>query len=112
HPEKRILSKDEQAGWNLFHGRAKCNTCHLDGTENRSGGKITPAAAAAAAPLFTDFTSANLGLPKNPAVPYYRENKPDQFGYAPNPAGMKFTDKGVGDYLRSPSNPNADWKRL
>ena len=25
----------EQAGWNLFRGKARCNTCHLDGTSNR-----------------------------------------------------------------------------
>jgi cytochrome c peroxidase len=111
HPDRPILSKDEQAGWNLFHGKAKCNTCHLDGTENSSG-TITPGAAASVAPLFTDFTSANLGLPKNLAVPYYRENKPDRYGYTSNPAGLKFIDRGVGDFLRGPNNPNVDWTPL
>jgi len=112
HPDQQILSKEEQTGWDLFHGKAKCNTCHLDGTENRSGGTISPGEAASKAPLFTDFTSANLGVPKNRAVPYYRENKPDAFGFTPNPAGLKFIDKGVGDFLRSPTNPNANWIRF
>ena len=111
HQDKQILSRDEQAGWNLFHGKAKCNTCHLDGTENHLG-TIAPSEAASIAPLFTDFTSNNLGVPKNMALPYYLENKPDQFGYTINPAGKSFIDKGVGDFLRSPNNPNANWTRL
>jgi cytochrome c peroxidase len=110
HPDEQVLSADEQAGWNLFHGKAKCNTCHLDGTQ--SGGPIKPADAAAVAPLFTDFTSANLGLPKNLAVPYYQENKPDPFGYTINPAGPSIIDRGVGDFLRGPSNPNSSWTSL
>lgn len=32
HPDKEILSGDEVAGWNVFNGKALCNTCHLDGT--------------------------------------------------------------------------------
>jgi cytochrome c peroxidase len=112
HPDQQILSKDEQDGWDLFHGKAKCNTCHLDGTENRSSGTITPGDTASKAPLFTDFTSVNLGVPKNIALPYYRENKPDPFGFTANPAGLKFIDKGVGDFLRGPINPNTSWTRL
>ena len=34
NPDKPVLSPDELAGWNLFRGRAMCNTCHLDGTAN------------------------------------------------------------------------------
>ena len=34
NPDKRVLSADELAGWNLFRGKAMCNTCHLDGTES------------------------------------------------------------------------------
>jgi hypothetical protein len=34
NPDKPVLSRDELASWNLFRGRAMCNTCHLDGTEN------------------------------------------------------------------------------
>ena len=114
HPEEQILSGDELAGWNLFNGKAVCNTCHLDGTasatEQTNHRLLKPADAASVAPLFTDFTSANLGLPSNAAIPYYGENKPDKYGYAPNPLGLSFIDRGVGDFLRSPDNPNSNWK--
>ena len=47
HPDEQVLSSVEQAGWDLFHGKALCNTCHLDGTESLAGNsgrsaKITP----------------------------------------------------------------------
>src|SRR5204863_6920006 len=91
-----VLSSGEQAGWDLFHGKAKCNTCHLDGTESLPAGTITPAQATNVAPLFTDFTSSNLGLPKNTALAFLYEDVPDQFGYVANPAGPNWTDLGVG----------------
>jgi cytochrome c peroxidase len=114
NPDQPVLSADELAGWDLFRGKAKCNTCHLDGTENRGtkdvgGGPMTPGDAAGVAPLFTDFTSSNLGLPKNVAIPYYYETTPDSFGFTPNPQGFAFIDKGVGDFLRGSLNPNAGW---
>jgi cytochrome c peroxidase len=119
HPDQQVLSPDEQAGWDLFHGKALCNTCHLDGTESLAGktapgtGKIAPGSVGSKAPLFTDFTSSNLGIPKNLAIPYYKEDKPDKYGYAANPAGRGFVDKGVGDFLRNPNlNPNSDWAPL
>ena len=115
HTDKQILSGDELAGWNLFAGKAVCNTCHLDGTastaKQTNSRPIKPADAASVAPVFTDFTSANLGLPKNVAIPYYDESKPDKYGFAPNPLGLAFIDRGVGDFLRSPGNPDSDWKQ-
>ncbi len=115
NPDKSVLTSDELAGWNLFRGRAMCNTCHLDGTGNtakqRTPAPMTPANAASVAPLFTDFTSNNLGLPRNLAIPFYDENQQDKYGYAPNSAGSNFVDKGVGDFLRSPGNVNSDWKQ-
>ena len=115
HPDKQILSRDELAGWNLFNGKAVCNTCHLDGTastaKQANHSPLKPADAASVAPLFTDFTSANLGLPENVAIPYYDEDKTDKYGYAPNPMGRSFIDRGVGDFLRGPGNPNSDWKQ-
>jgi cytochrome c peroxidase len=115
NPDKRVFSRDELAGWNLFRGKAMCNTCHLDGTENTAklrspAAAIAPANAASVAPLFTDFTSNNLGVPGNPAIPFYSETEPDKYGYAPNPAGLNFIDKGVGDFLRGPANVNSEWK--
>jgi cytochrome c peroxidase len=107
------LAADEQAGYELFRGRAGCNSCHLDGTQT-GGGPITAANAASAAPLFTDFTSANLGLPRNPNNPFYFQDVEDPYGFTPNPAGATFTDLGVGLFLRSQSgtNPNAEWAPL
>jgi cytochrome c peroxidase len=70
---------------------------------------MTPGDAAGVAPLFTDFTSSNLGLPKNVAIPYYYETTPDSFGFTPNPRGLAFIDRAVGDFLRGPLNPNAAW---
>ncbi len=113
--DKSVLSRDELAGWNLFRGRGMCNTCHLDGTENtakqRRPTPVTPANAASVAPLFTDFTSNNLGLPRNLAIPFYDESRPDKYGYASNLAGVNFVDKGVGDFLRGPGNVNSEWKQ-
>jgi cytochrome c peroxidase len=111
NPTKQVLSADEQAGWALFRTKARCNTCHLDGTAGGIG-TVTPANAASLAPLFTDTTSANLGLPKNLAIPFYRETKPDKFGFIANPQGVNFTDLGVGAMLRSTNNPNAAWTSL
>jgi cytochrome c peroxidase len=115
NPDKAVLSLDELAGWSLFRGKAMCNTCHLDGTENttkqRNPASIKPANAASVAPLFTDFTSNNIGLPRNLAIPFYYETQPDKYGYASNPAGRNFVDKGVGDFLRGPGNVNSEWKQ-
>ena len=108
------LTANEMAGRELFRGKALCNTCHLDGTENgtQPGVGATPASKA---PLFTDFTSSNLGLPRNPKDPIYFENVPDPYGFTANPAGPAFTDFGVGLFLRSQAggiNPNSDWTDL
>ena len=119
NPNQQILTQDEQAGWMLFRGKAKCNTCHVDGTDNRGGAgparaedRITPRAAADQFPLFTDFTAANLGVPRNPALRFYCENKPSQAGYTANPAGGGYVDRGVGAFLRSSGNPNPAWARM
>ena len=99
NPTLNVLTPDELAGWNLFRGKAHCNTCHLDGTENSTATTITPADAADVAPLFTDFTSSNIGTPQNFALPFLFENHPDQFGFTANPAGINFLDLGVGGFL-------------
>lgn len=90
------LTPEEQAGFTLFKGKAGCTACHTaTGTE----------------PLFTDYTSSNLGVPKNTAIPYYKENTPDQDGYTANPAGKAYIDNGVGHFLASKDNRNSDWKQ-
>jgi cytochrome c peroxidase len=103
------LSSNELHGYDLFNSTAKCNQCHLSGNAINSTGL----AAADVAPLFTDFTSANTGVPRNLAIPYYCESKPDQSGYTANPLGFNFFDLGVGAMLSGPNNPNPlQWKFL
>jgi cytochrome c peroxidase len=106
------LTSKEKAGYDIFRGKGNCNSCHLDGRSTAPAptdhGATDSGVAASVAPLFTDFTSANLGLPRNKDNPFYFENKPDAFGFIPNPAGAAFTDLGVGLFLRSESGTNPD----
>jgi cytochrome c peroxidase len=107
------LSGTEQAGYALFNGRGHCNQCHLSGTAvNTPNTQV----AADVAPLFTDFTANNIGLPQNLALPYYCESTPDQFGYTANPQGFAFIDLGLGAFLNGTGaapNPNTlQWKQL
>ena len=115
------LTAQEQAGYDLFRGKANCNSCHLDGRSTAP----TPAngtapngqdtgAAANTAPLFTCFGSSNLGLPLNPRDAIYYQNKPDFFGFTANPAGFGYRDLGLGSFLRSVAapNPNATWTQF
>jgi cytochrome c peroxidase len=103
------LSTSEQHGYQLFNTTGKCNQCHVDGNAVNSNGL----AAADVAPMFTDFTSANIGVPTNLAIPYYCESKPDQYGYIPNPMGFSYVDLGVGAMLSGTNNPNPlQWKAL
>jgi cytochrome c peroxidase len=66
------LTQQEQLGWALFKGKAKCSACHTANGQEA---------------LFTDFTYDNLGVPKNPENPVYDYN-PD------------FIDYGLGGYLQ------------
>ena len=111
---KATLTADEMAGYTLFRGKGNCNSCHLDGRSTTLPGTDT-GQPADVQPLFTDTTSANLGLPKPfPYDPIYYQNKPDFFGLTPNPAGASFMDLGVGLFLRSQSgvNPNSHWTQF
>ncbi|MDB5073490.1 MAG: putative methylamine utilization protein MauG [Candidatus Eremiobacteraeota bacterium] len=103
------LTAQEQRGFDLFRGKAKCNTCHLDGN---GSGSNQHTAAADVRPLFTDETPSNLGVPRNAALAFYSENKPDRYGYIVNSAGSAFIDKGVGTFLTGPNSPNAAWVKL
>ncbi len=119
------LTADERAGYNLFRGKAGCNTCHVDGrgstqTPGTGSGSIPSTTtgtdtsqAATVNPLFTCFGSANLGLPLNPRNAFYYQTKPDFFGFTPNPLGFAYRDLGLGTFLRSgfgsAPNPNAEW---
>ncbi|MGA7325089.1 MAG: cytochrome c peroxidase [Rhodomicrobium sp.] len=96
---KAELSEAEGRGYDLFNAQAKCLNCHVDpkGTEH---------------PLFTDNTTSNLGLPRNPDLAYYHETQPDEFGYIVNREGGSVVDKGAGNFLRSPENAGSAWKAL
>ena len=108
--EKYTLTSDEMAGYNLFKGKANCNSCHLDGRSTTlTPGQTDTGAAAATKPLFTCFGYANLGLPLNPRVALYYQTTPDRFGFTPNPDGFRYRDLGLGTFLRSASNPNSQW---
>jgi cytochrome c peroxidase len=108
------LSGQELAGYELFNGKARCNQCHLSGLAADSPSVIQTAADVA--PLFSDFTANNIGLPKNLALPYYCESKPDEYGYTANPMGFAYIDLGVGGFLNNTGaapNPNTlQWKQL
>jgi cytochrome c peroxidase len=119
------LSPDELQGWKLFRTKANCNSCHLDGTQNNGPtpgpGSSKPTAPAPNGtepvvtnlePLFTDFTFANLGVPRNPDLPFLREGRPDQYGFTANPDGLDYHDGGLGAFLQGKGgspNPNNQW---
>jgi cytochrome c peroxidase len=102
---KAQFTPQEQAGYDLFRGKAQCNACHRDGGPGED-------------PLFTDFTASNIGTPANPRLPFYIENRPDARGYVANPAGSSFVDGGVGaflterDLLSKPSAVDTRWRPL
>jgi cytochrome c peroxidase len=110
---KATLTATEMAGYNLFRGKAGCNTCHVDGRGSTQLGGTDTSNAATVNPLFTCFGSANLGLPLNPRNAFYYQTTPDFFGFTPNPFGFAFRDLGLGTFLRSgfgsAPNPNAEW---
>lgn len=67
------FTPQEQRGWDLFTGNAKCSQCH---TAKAGGGRPV---------LFTDFKYHNIGLPENRKV----------FELV----GAPFTDLGLGGFL-------------
>ncbi len=75
------LSEQELRGLVAFNSPAKgnCAACH----PGNAGEDGTP-------PLLTDFSYDNLGVPKNPANPFYYLNK------ELNPDGAEYVDLGLG----------------
>jgi cytochrome c peroxidase len=117
HPDQKVLSAKEEAGYALFNGEAHCNQCHLDGRSSltEGGARKDPGAVADVAPVFTDFTFNNLGLPENTQeLPWYHETQSDQWGFVGNPRGAQFTDTGLGLLLSGYYGPPSDlqWKGL
>jgi cytochrome c peroxidase len=83
---KAQLSTQELAGLAVFTGKGKCANCHVD-TAPPGGGPNAKGA------LFTDFTYDNLGVPRNPANPWYAERR--------NPLGRNWIDRGLGGFLET-----------
>lgn len=77
----------EAHGKELFEMKAKCAACHT--TEPLADGKP---------PVFTDFTYDNLGVPRNPTLPFY--DMPPEY----NPDGANFVDRGLGGSLKKPEH--------
>jgi cytochrome c peroxidase len=97
---KAEFTPQEKAGYELFRSPAShCNECHRDGGPGEE-------------PLFTDFTASNLGVPRNPDLPFYQESSPDRFGYTANRDGLTYLDPGVGGFLAGPQNPNREWAAM
>jgi cytochrome c peroxidase len=102
---KATFTPQEQHGYDLFRGKAQCNTCHRDGGPGED-------------PLFTDFTASNIGTPANPRLPYYAENSADARGYVANSAGASYVDPGVAGFLAEknllshPSAVDQRWRKL
>jgi len=75
------LTQQETLGKELFEGKAMCEACHP-------------------APLFTDFTYDNLGVPKNPENPFYDMDEVFFDDGSPiNPLGADWVDPGLAGFL-------------
>ncbi len=83
------LTDAELQGLAVFNdpNRANCSSCH------------TLEAGPDGYPLFTDYGYDNLGIPKNPANPFY--SMPATW----NPDGEDWVDYGLGGYLKSAGFP-------
>lgn len=81
------LTEQENQGRLLYEGKAMCAACHI--SQPGPNGE---------APLFTDFTYDNLGVPKNPANPFYYMT---DF----NPDGTNWIDPGLGGFLKGAGFP-------
>jgi cytochrome c peroxidase len=81
------LADSELLGLAMFNTRAGCSDCHS--LEPGKDGY----------PLFTDFGYDNIGLPKNPANPFYT------MPAAWNPDGANWVDYGLGGALKKAGYP-------
>jgi cytochrome c peroxidase len=77
------LNERELQGLVLFNSKAMCAKCHV----------LTPVDGKP--PIFADYKYDNLGVPRNPANPFYGQDK------AFNPDGKAWIDQGLGGYLET-----------
>jgi cytochrome c peroxidase len=112
------LTADEMAGFQLFNGKGNCNSCHVDGRSTLlTPGQTDTGNTASVQPLFTCHGFANEGLPLNPRISLFYNDKPDGFGFTPNPDGLQYRDLLLGNFLRSgpqsfPDPNQPDWLSL
>ncbi|MGD8414981.1 MAG: cytochrome C, partial [Candidatus Latescibacterota bacterium] len=86
------LTALEMEGLDVFEGAGFCSSCHP-------------------APLFTNYTFDNLGIPKNPDNPFYDMDQVYLDNGEPiNPMGDAWIDKGLGGFLES--HPNEAWRAM
>ena len=83
------LSPQERQGLQLFETKGKCATCH----PNKRSLMGQP-------PAFTDWAYDNVGVPANPANPFYANAEA-------NPKGKAWVDEGLGGFLAE----TAQWKQ-
>lgn len=86
------LSAQEAHGLALFNFKGRCALCH----PSHAGPNGEP-------PLFTDFSYANLGIPKNPLNPFYKAPK------RTNPARAAWIDPGLARFLADAGYPESVW---
>jgi cytochrome c peroxidase len=77
------LNDRELAGLMVFNTKGLCAKCHV----------LTPVDGNP--PIFADYKYDNLGIPKNPANPFYGQDK------AFNPDGKAWIDTGLGGFLET-----------
>jgi cytochrome c peroxidase len=82
-----ILNDMEYKGFLVFKTKGKCIICHT--LDNLVRNPNSPADRPEYLPVFSDFKYHNLGIPKNPANPWYA--MPPEF----NPLGADFIDLGL-----------------
>jgi cytochrome c peroxidase len=92
---KASFTPAEARGFALFTGRGKCAACHIV-----TGSPV----------VFTAYTSANIGVPRNEALPFLNESVADPGGYVANAAGRGFIDQGLGGFLASGADTNPQWQ--
>jgi cytochrome c peroxidase len=96
-----VLSEMEWDG--LIEFGEYCSACHDSTRPGRNAlGEETP-------PLFTNFTFANLGVPRNPENPFYEMDEVFlEDGTPINPLGADWIDLGLGAFLDS----RPEWAHL
>lgn len=83
------LTPEERQGLQLFETKGKCAVCHPHKRDLMGQ-----------PPVFTDWGYDNIGVPANPANPFYTNS-------AANPKGKTWVDEGLGGFLAE----TAQWKQ-